>query len=433
MNRFKPFRVENERRPLTTIGFATEAEHPSDMWRTIEPFEEAKRAGHDCWIVLQGHEVVHAPDIIVMRASFFDVRYARQFIASAEADSVLVVIDYDDNYHGIRDNDPIVNQIPETLRLAHLVTATTAQLADEIMRYSGRESVWVIPNAINVANWLDVKPPDPDLPIVTLVGSQSHETDWEIVPEVIRTLADRFPLLRFRIAGCEPAWLNDFAPLLGDRLERRPWVRFHDYPNLLEGSTLILAPLVDSLLNRGRSPIRFWEATCAGAAFIGSPLVYTGFVEDGITGYLTDDLAQTIDHASHLLSNEHERLKMVSLARQSVRNHRLEVDVVDARFDVYYAEWQARYGTSAEQSLRETGTNSIQGGRPGDGGRGANDSVNRFRPVLPRDSRHRRRPGVCQQPPGGGGAGARAPAGRAPASQLWTPPRPNDRHAGLTR
>lgn len=345
-------------RKLTTVAFCRAFDNGADWWRTIEPFCLARANGHDCYASIRGHDLVHRPDVLVFRGEFFepDGPHSWQaFLRQCERDRVLVVLDYDDAYHaypGYATSARKVEACRVAARYAHVVTTTTERLAEEIARFSGRHDVYVVPNAINLATWQSLSPPDPEHPVILVAGGDSHTGDWRDVPYVFSAIARQHPTVRFRVAGHDTTEIIALRDALGDRLDLRPFVRFEAYPRSFESTSIVWEPLEETIFNRGRSPIRHWEATAAGAAFIGSPLVYDQSVTDSEDGYLTDDPEYVIELCLRLLSDERERSRTVSLARQTVQGRMLTGECVDARFEIYYEEWKERHGASAIQSLR---------------------------------------------------------------------------------
>jgi glycosyltransferase involved in cell wall biosynthesis len=345
----------------------------------------ARLLGHETWCIVRGHEVVHAPDIIIMRAEFFKPGMLAPFMAQCENDRVLVVLDYDDLYEqakGLeRDQavtpDEYQNDLTgsrEMLSAAHLVTTTTPYLADRIGEIVDRD-IAIVPNAINLAHWQGIPTSSPRYPLLTLSGSESHWQDWHEVPKVLERLTKRFPLLGVRIVGHQPPWWAKLARRLGSRLQFEPWVRFEDYPKSFAGSSVIWQPLRRTKFNLSRTPIRHWEAAACGAAFVGSSAVYDTSVIDGQTGYLADDPELVYERLEELFSDEKRRRYLATNALVDVRaHHALDEQAVHARMNLYYREWQAHYGIRSDVQLQESAQPS-----------GDDDSQWRYRPLLSRD------------------------------------------------
>ena len=382
-------------RPLTTTALVRGFENGADYWRLVEPFTLARECGHDCYAAVRGKPLTHPPDILVFRGEFFktDGPWSWSgFLAQCEADKVLVVLDYDDAYQEwdkYRDDQAQVDACKAAAQHAHLVTTTTHRLAQEIADFAGRYDVAVVENAIRLESWRHLSPPDPEHPLIVVAGGDSHGKDWEQVPDIFRAIARQHPTVHFRVAGYDPGWGPDLKSDLGDRIELRTFERFAEYPrSAFQAASLVLAPLADSVFNRNRSPIRHWEATAAGAAFIGSPILYHQSVMQGETGILCSDTDSYVDFSLALLADETRRSRMVSLARQHVRDHALTPDAVNARFDLYYRAWQARYNPDGRLS---DGTSAISSLWTPESARGGADSKPGYRPVLDRDGDGRKR------------------------------------------
>jgi glycosyltransferase involved in cell wall biosynthesis len=444
------------RKALSVTALLIGPDNGCDWWRTVEPFSLAQLMGHDCTCALRGKPLGSPPDILVFRGEFFRTQGewdAAGFFAQCEADRVAVVVDFDDAAHlswDRTDGDPaLLPMVIDTLTRAHLVTTTTAALAGEVERLAGRPAV-VIPNAINLRKWQHLEPPDPERPVVAVIGGDSHRLDWEGVPAAFSRLAARHPSSCFRVAGYDPGWGKDLELELGDRYEYRDFVIFREYPSQFEGASVVWAPLSDVEFNKYRSPIRFFEATAAGAAFVGPRHLYGTVAQDSETGYLYDDEGDAEALISDLLRDESTRARMVSLARQAVREHALDEDAIEYRFGWYYRTWQWLYGGDngtgasigqlAGDLADGAGTAELQcqqqGRGHGGGAGGPGDRQSRYRALLPRD---RAKDGgvrlVAEQHEGGGpgvpGRGQRPgdavpalPGQRRPRSPLvWTPVR----------
>lgn len=423
---------------LRTTAMIGGKENGCDWWRVVEPFLDARHLGHDCNVGIFGQQIVYPPDILVFRGLFMEPESFDKFLDQCERDQVLVVLDYDDLFDSGAPDEIIRYQNPRfkgdvptaarhMIQNAHLVTTTTMVLADEAAARSGRDrdDIIVVPNAINLDSWKYLPPPNPNKPLLVVAGGDSHRKDWGDVPDVFTRLADLVPTLRFRVCGDDPSWLSDLKRELGDRLEYKPFVKFSEYPYSFAGATVVWAPLANTVFNACRSPIRHWEATAAGAAFIGATRPYNQSVTDGETGYLTDRPDDVVGLVGHLLTAEPERAKMVSLARQVLLEHRLCQDAVDERFYWYYSQWHWRYNYGAVASGGVSEVNSSRALRDGASEQPGSDRPYdaRYRPDLPRDAAGsspavRTKPPVIDHRPG-----ERAGREQPGMGQLWTPAR----------
>lgn len=395
---------------MVTSIVATD-ENGSTWWRQMEPQMLAAANGYETYVAVFGQPLKHRPHVLIFRGVFFEQTQWEKLVQSCTRDRVMVVVDYDDCYHRLHLDFP-EDTIPlsdgrvsakkagnsivrynclSNAKAAHLITTTTDYLKGEIARNCGRDDVVVIPNAINLTSWQYLRPPDPERPVLMVMGGTSHIEDWEIIPQIIERLAPVFPSLRFRIAATQPPWVDGLRDWLGDRLETTTWRRHEEYPRIYDGATVCIAPLRDTIFNRCRTPIKFWEATAAGAGFVGSPILYDGDVQDGINGYLAENVDQYVERISYLLSNPERRERMVSLARQTVRDHQLDQEAIEQRWAVYWHRYHALYGSEATNGASPIQDVSEAAARfterlwtPG-GGRRRDDLGPRHGAVLPPD------------------------------------------------
>lgn len=150
-------------------------------------------------------------------------------------------------------------------------------------------------------------------------GSWSHKNEIAWISLIIKKVQLQCPHTVFEIIG-------------GDRVKRyfngTPRVEILDtmtWKNYLKHTSNIhqdigLAPLMDTLFNRGRGPIKFFDYARAGAVGLYSKgPAFGGFVADGVDGFLLDnDPKKWIEKIIELVNNPQLRQVMADKAWEKV-------------------------------------------------------------------------------------------------------------------
>jgi hypothetical protein len=241
-----------------------------------------------------------------------------------------MVYEIDDHLLGVTpDNDlaadfynrpEVQAAIKENVKVADLLTVSTAGLAQEFMRYTDAPIV-VVPNRIPA--WLIELPTPPLGEKLTYgwAGSGTHRGDFAKIGRLIARFAHRNRgSVALHMMG------NNYLPNTY-KLDVRftPWTSgVEDYYRTLDFN-VGLAPLAANAFNACKSPIKALEYAALGIPVIASDVgPYSSFVENGITGLLvrTD---HEWDHALRRLLLEDKTRELMSVeARRVARHHTIE-------------------------------------------------------------------------------------------------------------
>lgn len=273
------FTIHPTTEPRPVLGVYM-ARNSAAYYRLRVPLEAAY--GPDQVAIAQYHEMtesqVRAAQLIVisriMGTEDAQPAHLRGILDALRRDSggARIIIDDDDDNRGYHRH--IQHATARELdgrdvffRHADGVTTTNTVLAGRLHRLN--RAVRVVPNYVRPDHWPDPAPRADTPAVIVLAGSRSHLGDWEIVLDALRTVvAWHGDAVQLRVCGFLPTYL---APYVDDY---RPWSRMDDYPAMLAGAHIALAPLPDTSFNRCKSPIKLYEYALAGAAVIASPCQY---------------------------------------------------------------------------------------------------------------------------------------------------------------
>jgi glycosyltransferase involved in cell wall biosynthesis len=127
--------------------------------------------------------------------------------------------------------------------------------------------------------------------------------------------------VRFTSIGAE-----DFASALAERFgpercRHLPWGALECYPAAMCNLDIALAPATGSAFFRGKSDLRWLEASALGIPVVADPVVYPA-IEHGVTGLHAATPAQARAAILALVDDEPLRTRIGAAARAHVREHR---------------------------------------------------------------------------------------------------------------
>lgn len=331
----------------TVVGLVLGQDNGCDFWRTMVPFVHLKQAGFDVWTAYYGNALVHHPDVLVCnRAGIPSDRHAEAFVRALHAHGTAIVVDQDDDNRIIPLESPNHGEASDkergirALRIADLVTCTTDYLARRFR--AENDHVAVLPNLIDPDLWagLQVKP-EGRLTIGTR-GGTSHYRDWDLLPDLFRRLAARYPHVDFLLAGYAPDWYPALKAELGSRLRSTEWERSTDYQRTVAQIDIGLCVVPDTEFNRCKSPIQWIEyATCRTPAVV-SPTVYGSVVRDGKTALVANSAEEWYSQVVRLVEDRTLYHHIAEAAERDVLAHHSihSTSKLRERMDVYRAVWQ---------------------------------------------------------------------------------------------
>lgn len=188
----------------------------------------------------------------------------------------------------------VVGRIRQTLALVDGVITTTDFLADQI-RQSFDHPVSVVPNFVNREQWdysaalrKEVVKPPVDRPVIGYFsGSPSHNRDYQIAEDGLRTVLEEYPHSRLRIAGYldVPDSLQRYAA----RIDRLPFMDFLGLQRAIAEVTINISPVQHNVFAHSKSELKYFEAAIVNTPTIASPApTFQQTITHGTNGFLAD-------------------------------------------------------------------------------------------------------------------------------------------------
>jgi hypothetical protein len=206
------------------------------------------------------------------------------------------------------------------LRAAHVVTVTTARLAERISALN--PNVHVVPN--RVPRWLtERRRPQPDSVTVGWGGGSAHNIDWvDVAPRIGRFLT-RNPNVHFHAIGV-PGTIN-FDSWPRSQLRHTGWAKnVEDYYRLVDFD-IGVAPLKPHPFNQSRSAVKALEYGALGIPIVASAYTpYENHVKHGETGFLVRRDHEWAQYLRDLTQDPAMRAEMGENARRQAKQHTIE-------------------------------------------------------------------------------------------------------------
>lgn len=280
------------------LAISSNPAHGDAHWRIVRPLQRLREAGVDariCWMTdgdippeaATGRVVVLQR--VIRGTTEADIRAWADDLRRAGALAVVFELDDDEisgaNAEHLDATEPLTaadrvelerqrQALLWTLASCDGATVSTEPLADVVRRYTDKP-VHVVPNAIDV-EWfrarLDPTPPWSEHLTIGWTGWRRPDADLAPVAEAWARIARRYPDVRFVVGGHQPDILYA-ADIPLDRIIRLPIVGIDEYPKLHQ-VTIGCCSVADTPFARCKSPIKAFEYGLAGAAVVGTDLLY---------------------------------------------------------------------------------------------------------------------------------------------------------------
>jgi processive 1,2-diacylglycerol beta-glucosyltransferase len=272
-------------------------------------------------------------DIVIIQRDFpkrFDDY--KKIIETAHKEGKPVVFDLDDLLFILPEDHPgrqmqyyATSLLPmfQAMTEADLITVSTPKLRDVVGKY--HDNVVVLPNYFDDTLW-QLKPPvqkklENEVLTIGYMGGFPHKPDVEYLAPVFQELIERYPhRIRFHFWGLEPPEeIRSFSQVtstLSYCYSYRDFATFFQ----TQSADILLAPLVDNLFNRCKSPVKFFEYSALGAPGVYSRLeTYGEVVTHGKNGLLASSLEEWSESIIQLVENDELRFELASNAQATIR------------------------------------------------------------------------------------------------------------------
>jgi processive 1,2-diacylglycerol beta-glucosyltransferase len=301
-------------------------------------------------------------NIVVIQRNFSNkFNDYRKIVEIAEQEGKPIVFDMDDLLFSLPENHPYrqtqdytTSLLPmyQTLRDANLVTVATQKLRDVLGYYN--KNVVVLPNYFDDNIW-QLKPPvknknKNEVLTIGFMGTASHKPDLEYVTPALLDIIRRYPhKILFKFWGIEPPEeIRSFSKVIPI-----PHVSMeHEYKEFAtffqtQSADIFIAPLVDNLFNKCKSPVKFLEYSALGVPGIFSSLqTYSQVITHGENGLLAASIDDWTECFTQLIENDEMRFQMATNAQSTIRANWL--------LSQNAFRWQEAFNSLAKGTIHET-------------------------------------------------------------------------------
>lgn len=230
-----------------------------------------------------GHEAVVKSELTQSGINWCDVLVCQRLweptvldgIEYAKSKGKLTVYEVDDDYWSLHDSNPVrgfwthdkLTSMVDNIRACNRATVTTRGLADVVSVW--QSDVRVLPNMLRGGDWAFTPRPTHDPLVIGWAGSHSHRIDLEVIRDVLPHVLNRNPNVIVRTIGVPAEWVGTH-----ERMEQVEPVEISEYPDLIAGFDIALAPLADTRFNRSKSDLKVLEYAACGVPSVASGVAY---------------------------------------------------------------------------------------------------------------------------------------------------------------
>ena len=323
-------------RNAVCYSFSLSGEDPMAHLRLIGPL---RQSGIDIIKGVENGQIVvgrvsEADIIIIQRELPKKFDDYKKIVEFARKEGKPLVFDLDDLLFFLPENHPdrldsyygsSLLPMLQALMEVDLVSVATPRLRDFVINYNNNVSV--LPNYFDDNLWR-LKPPvlktsEHETLTIGYMGGNSHKPDLEYITPVLLDLIKRYSQkLRFQFWGIQPP--AEVASLT--QVQRSPTTtyRYKDFATFFQAQTadIFIAPLIDTLFNRCKSPIKFFEYSALGVPGVFSRLeTYADVVTHGQNGLLATSLDEWTDCLIQLIEDKELRFYLAKNAQKTIREN----------------------------------------------------------------------------------------------------------------
>lgn len=218
------------------------------------------------------------------------------------------------------------------------VTTPSPHLAKYMKENWGAKEVYVFPNSVDPTAYSQVEfAPRSDVKIMWQ-GGASHAVDlFPIRNELLHVMREH-PQTKFFMWGSQYTWITETLPK--ERVETLDWVPYGGYIPLRSrvDMDINICPLADNEFNRGKSAIKWYEASLSGspeATLAAKVPPYSDEIIDGETGMLYGDKKEFVEKLTVLVENKELRKTLASNAKKWVIANRDRKVTVPKLYEYY--------------------------------------------------------------------------------------------------
>ena len=259
-------------------------------------------------------------------------------VRELQANGVRVLYEIDDYIQGARKtkshelsdvfDEKLVHDMEMVMRVCDGVIVTTGFLARRYRSFNAR--TWACPNGIDLPRYRHTKPPRQGVTIGWAggIGHKASLARWEAP---VRNVMRARPETRFVSVGYGAAtpFIEEFGL---ERAMPYPGAKIEVYPATMALFDIAIAPSAENNLFRGKSDLRWLEASALSIPLVAHPEVYPE-IEDGVTGLHASTPAEVEAALQRLIDDPELRERIGRQAHEKVAQER--------RIEVMAENWRA--------------------------------------------------------------------------------------------
>lgn len=199
------------------------------------------------------------------------------------------------------------------------IVVSSQHLAETARKFTD-QPVYYVPNLIDI-DWFAGRQRDAKriVPPLTIgwSGGIRDEQDLTNVAEAWHAISITYPTVRFIVHGTSPRTLTSAVP--ADRLTILSWSSLPDYPRALMNIDIACcAVAADVDFNKAKTPIKWMEASLAGAACVVSSTLYGPVVRDGYDALVAETPADWTHQLGLLIDQSALRRRLNRNAKKTI-------------------------------------------------------------------------------------------------------------------
>jgi glycosyltransferase involved in cell wall biosynthesis len=255
-------------------------------------------------------------------------------IRQLQANGIKVIYEIDDYVHGVDKQaghdyakyftKDRLREYEMCMRVCDGIITSTDYIARRYAKYN--RNIYICRNGLDLARYQLTRPERPTTNI-GWAGATGHIQ--ALVPWINATI----PVLR---SHPDTAWVSiggeqGVAEMVGKAIGRErhaigiPFTTLECYPAAMCMIDIMLAPAGKTGWYRGKSDLRWLEASALGIPVIADPIVYPE-IEHGVTGFHAETPQQVTEILRELIADEELRTRVGKQARDYVELHRSSED-----------------------------------------------------------------------------------------------------------
>ncbi len=170
------------------------------------------------------------------------------------------------------------------------------------------KNIFVVPNGVEVDHWTKLHrfKKEKDTIRIGFSGSPNHTGDIRLVKNVLNKVLEKYDNVELYFMGCVPDFFSYTKNVICDDI----WTPVEDFPHRLAEANfdIAIAPLKDNLFNRGKSNLRYLEASMLKLPVVASPSAdYSRTIKHGENGFLCNTDEEWFDTLCKLIESKELR------------------------------------------------------------------------------------------------------------------------------